>query len=154
MHLGKNSNGQLIDVASGDLVARDFYIYTAVFGTLAASATQQNNIKIEADSAFVVQKLTYFVTDSSETQQTFNTRILPNVTMAITDTGSGRNLQNSAVPISSLCGTGELPHILAQPKTFKANSIIETTIANLTATVLENVFINYIGYKIFRIRAG
>lgn len=145
-------NATQVRNANGELIVKDFFIYTANFGALAVSATEQVNIKIEADSAFVVQKMTYFTTDGSTTQQTESSRIIPNVTIAITDTGSGRNLQNEAIPLTSLAGIGELPHILAQPKTFKPNSIIQTTITNLSsADTLANLFVNYIGYKIFRI---
>ncbi len=129
----------------------EFFIYTANIGTLAAGISSTTRIQIESDSQFVVQKLTYFVTDSSETSQTDATRIVPNLALSIVDTGSGRNLQNDSIPITSICGTGELPHILATPKTFKANSIITVQVSNFATTNYANIFINFIGKKIFAI---
>lgn len=130
---------------------QEFFVYTASFGSIAANGNGTVQINIESDSQFVVQKLAYFVTDAAGTTQTNDSRILPNLTIQITDTGSGRNLQNEALPVTSICGEGDLPHILSTPKTFKANSIITTVLTNFGSDNLDNVFINFIGKKVFAI---
>lgn len=130
----------------------DFYVYTANFGTVEAAATKEQSVNIESDSQFQLQKLTYFCTDSAGTQQSFNSRILPNMTLGIVDSGSGRSMFKEPVPISSICGTGEFPHILATPKLFKANSIITLSINNFNPQNYTNVYIQLIGKKVFKVQ--
>ncbi len=139
------ANGQRFKIVT------DFFIYTASFGAIAANASQQVNINIQADSSFTVQKLTYFALVTAGTEMTADSRVLPNLTIAITDTGSGRDLQNSAVPITSICGIGELPHILSTPKVFNPNSNIQTALSEFGGDGYSSVFINYIGFKTFKI---
>lgn len=134
---------------------QEFFVYTANFGQILADSNNTVQINIESDSQFVVQKLTFFVTGTDlSISQTDSTRIIPNLTIQIVDTGSGRNLQNDAIPLSSIAGEGDLPHILSTPKTFKANSIITTNLTNFGTDPYENVFVNYIGKKVFAIAAS
>jgi len=132
-------------------VIKDFYIYEEDFVPLLASATGIGSINIQADSDFVVQKLTYFAyADPTGTLQTPTTRIIPTATVQITDSGSGRNLMEAPVPISNVFGTGELPFILPQPKLFLARTTITVSVTNLDDA---NVYIrlSLIGYKVFRL---
>ncbi len=70
--------------------------------------------------------------------------------MQITDSGSGRNLFETPLPISAVFGTGELPFILPTPKLFAARSTINITVANFSAATEYNLRFSFIGYKVFR----
>lgn len=111
------------------LVQRDIYIYQAQFLALIPEQDSTITIDIEADSSFVWLKTTYLVNNNvgDLTQETVP---VPDLTVQITDTGSGRNLQQAPVQIETMAGTGRLPFILPIPRTFKPKSTIQVTMTN------------------------
>lgn len=141
--------GQDKDSVTRDVI-KDFYIYEEDFAALAAGTSQTGNINIQADSDFVVQKLTYFA-DVAAAGQTESTRVVPLANVAITDSGSGRQLMEEAVSVPSLFGTGEIPFILPQPKLFLARSTINIVVSNFDAAQSYNLNLSFIGYKVFRL---
>lgn len=132
-------------------VIKDFYVYEEDFNSIGTATSQTGNINIQADSDFLVQKLTYFATLDTPASQTDATRIIPLINVVITDTGSGRNLMESAVPVPNLFGTGEIPFILPQPKLFLARSTISIVVSNFSTTLAYDLQLSFIGYKIFRL---
>jgi hypothetical protein len=131
-------------------VIKEFFVYEEDFLALAIGTSAAGNINIQADSDFVLQKLTYFA-DVAAAGQTAATRVVPLATLQITDTGSGRNVMESAVPITSIFGTGELPFILPTPRLFLARSTIAITVANFDAADAYNIRLSFIGYKVYRL---
>ncbi|PCI44002.1 MAG: hypothetical protein COB41_05555 [Proteobacteria bacterium] len=130
-------------------VTKDYYIYNAVVSTLAAGATQTEVINIEADANFIVQKMAYYATLGTATP-TNDDKIVPLIGISILDSGSGRNLQDQAVPLSSLAGTGALPFVLPIPRLFKARSSINIKFNNFsTLDEYTNITLSLIGHKIF-----
>lgn len=130
-------------------VLLDFFIYRAQAAALGAGASQAVTVNIQADSAFILDKMSVFA-DLAGAAQTDSTRVIPLVTLQITDGGSGRNLQNGPIPLSSIAGNGELPFVLPQPRVFVANSSITFTFTNFSlATTYTNVFLSLIGRKVF-----
>ncbi len=127
---------------------KEFFTYEEDFTGLVAGNSATGNISIQADSDFVLQKLTYQA-DIGGVAQTDSGRIIPNVTLVITDTGSGRQLMESAVPIQSLFGSGELPFILPTPRVFLSRSTIALVVANFDAAVTYNIRLSFIGYKLY-----
>jgi len=130
---------------------KDFFVYEIDFDALGNGASATSNINIQADSDFVVQKMTYFA-DISEAVQTDSSRVIPLCTIQITDTGSGRNLLDNAAPIPNIFGTGQIPFILPNPKLFVARSTVTFTVANFSAATEYNLRLSLIGYKKFRIQ--
>lgn len=131
----------------------DFYTYGLDFASLLQGTSATGQISIQADSDFVVQKLTYQA-DIAAATQTDSSRVVPNVTVQIKDTGSGRELFSTAVPLSSVFGSGQLPFILPQPKIFLARSTISITVANFDAAADYNIRLAFIGYKIFNLNGA
>jgi hypothetical protein len=86
----------------------DHFEYSAYVATLANGASATSQIQIEADADFIWVK-TLYMADASGASQTDSTRIIPLVAAAITDTGSGRNLQNRAIPLATMAGHEGLP---------------------------------------------
>lgn len=145
----RNRLGQ-VQTPNNQQVIKDFYVYEEDFSALASGATALGSINIQADSDFVVQKLTYFA-DIAAAVQTSNTRVIPLVTVQITDSGSGRNLMEAPLPISNIMGTGELPFILPQPKLFLARTTITVSVTNFSASTTYNLRLSLTGYKVFRL---
>lgn len=132
----------------------DFYVYNAVFGSLAAAAVATANINIQADADFKIQKVTVF-SELAGAAQTDSTRVIPLLTVQLTDTGSGRQLMDAQVPISNIAGTGQIPFILSQPKIIAARSVFEVNITNVSAgTTYANTWISFIGVKMFQVQPG
>lgn len=127
----------------------DFFTYTpGRFTALAAAATQTQNINIQSDSDFCLQKLTYQA-DIAAAAQTASSRVIPLINVLLTDSGSGRQLMNNILPVTGLFGTGEIPFILPKPKWFAANSNIVVQVTNFDAAATYNLQLMFIGFKRF-----
>jgi len=133
---------------SPEIIAEDFYIYNIEFTSLAPGASDVGFIQIEADSDFLIQKLGYFA-DIAGAGQTFNTIVIPLISLVIVDTGSGRQLMNNSIPVPAFWGDGRLPYILPTPKLFVKNSRINCTVTNFSAATTYRLFLNFEGKKIF-----
>lgn len=131
-----------------DNIRRDFYIYEATALALVAGGNANVIINIEADSDFLLQKFAYQA-DIAAAAFTFNTKPLPNVTIQLIDSGSGRQLMQNPTPVTSFMGDGQLPFILPNPRKFLANSTIQVAFANFDAAVTYNIRLAFIGYKIY-----
>jgi hypothetical protein len=126
--------------------SEDYFVYDITL-TLAASTSATGNINIQADSDFAWKKATYFA-DLAVAVQTAATRVIPIADILITDTGSGRQLMNEAVPINNLFGTGEIPFILPNPKVFRARSTLNIQVTNRAASEYT-LKLSFIGAKMF-----
>lgn len=133
----------------GERFDEDFFIYEfPTFTSIAAGGNQTNNVIIQADSDFLIEKLT-FQSDIAGATQNDSTRLVPNATVLITDTGSGRQLSSLAVPITAFFGTGQEPFILPKPKRIAARSTLQAIIVSFEAAVVLTIRLSLIGRKIF-----
>ena len=147
------TNGTQIDPATGlplSQFTEDYFQYTIDFAALNSGTSQNDSIQIQADSEFKWLKSTYHA-DIANAAFVANTRPIPNVTIQIVDTGSGRQLIDQPTPIANIFGTGELPFILPIPRIFKARSSMAITVANFDAAVNYNLRLAFIGTKIYRL---
>lgn len=126
---------------------QDFFVYSpgAVFA-IAGGATSTQQIQIESDAEFLCTKLAYFV-DIALAIQTDSTRVIPLITLQITDGGSSRNLFSSPQPLSSVAGEGDKPFMLPVPRVFRSNSTITLAFSNFSAATTYNVRFSMIGIK-------
>lgn len=128
---------------------RDFFVYDIDFLAIAAAGgTATGQIQIQADADFELQKLTHF-SDVAAAAQTEATRVLPLVTVQITDTGTGRQMFNAPVPIPAMFGDGRIPFILPTTKVFSRNASVSFVLSNYSAATAYNVRLQLIGAKIF-----
>lgn len=127
----------------------DHYIYSINAASIAAGASQSFPLSIEADSNFTWEKTSVFASLAGATQ-TQSSQVLPQVTVQIQDSGSGRLLQNIPVQITSMAGNGQLPFVLPVPRVFKARSTVIFTLVNTSAAeTYTNLQLSLIGYKSF-----
>lgn len=135
------------EIAQGT-VDVDWYTYAVTFSNLATESSQTSSINIEADSDFQIMKTTAFAAIDLEAAPAVG---IIQASVMLTDTGSGRNLMNQAIPIPSLFGTGELPFILPEYKLLFARSVLAVTVTNLSANAqYQTLTLNFIGRKVFR----
>ena len=142
------SMAEELDPERVDRTRRDFYTYEAEALAIAPAGSANDIINIEADSDFMLQKLT-FEADIAAAAFTDSARPIPLVTIQIIDSGSGRQLMQNPIPVASLFGTGELPFILPNPRKFMRNSTMQIAFTNFDAAITYNVRLAFIGYKIY-----
>lgn len=123
----------------------DFYIYEAQATALAVGASTNDSVQIEADSDFILQKLTAQAIGSAAGAVQAN----PLCLIQITDTGSGRQMMSAPIPVLSFFGTGQLPFILPNPKKFMRNSTIQVAFTSYEPTLAITLRLAFIGYKIY-----
>lgn len=151
---GRSRFGQAEDGQPGQAQAskkiKDFYIYRTVYDSLTFGTSQSANFTVEADSDFMLHKLSFFA-DIAGGAQTNDTIVVPLANALITDTGSGRQLSAGGIPVPSYFGSGRLPFILPVPKLFLARSVVQVQVENFSAGTDYNLKLAFIGYKIFRL---
>ncbi len=130
---------------------QDYFLYGLDFGTIAANGNATGNIQIQADSDFTWLASTYFAFSDGDPVQTVSDRLYPSITMQITDSGSGRQLFNIALPVTSFAGDGALPYPLTTPRVFKARSNVQFAVSNLAASATR-LFFTLHGQKVFSFR--
>jgi hypothetical protein len=128
--------------------AKDFFIYELDFASIAAGASATLSFNVQADSDFLLTKLAYHNT-IADANYNADAAPIPNVGVIIQDTGSGRQLMNSAVPVTAIFGTGQLPFILPRQRLFLANSTINVTLTNFSAATASKLRLSFIGEKAF-----
>lgn len=137
-----------MDNNNSQYLAQDVFTYEVDFTALAAGAPQSSSIQIENSSDFLWQKATFFA-DIAAAAQTQSGQVLPLATVLLTDSGSARQLMNSAVPIPNMFGVGYSPFILTVPKKFLARSSITVAVTNFSAATTYNIRLSFIGVKLF-----
>lgn len=126
----------------------EMFWYNATFSALAAAASSTAQVQIQADADFIILKQTRFVTnDADESVVT-----APLATVLLTDTGSGRQMMDSAVHIENLFGTAQFPYILPQSKRLAANSTFQVQVTSLAPSITMNIWINFAGQKQYKFR--
>ena len=130
----------------------DWWVENVTILGLAQAGVANANIQVQADSAFKLIKLG-IMADIAGAPVTEGARIVPLVTMQITDTGSGRNLFSGAVAIGALWGFGPLPHILPIPRLFLPRSNIALQFTNYSGGAGEtyNLRLAFEGTKVFKL---
>jgi hypothetical protein len=125
----------------------DYYWYVTNVQALAAAATGNSQIQVDAGTDFFWIATT-IQSDIAEAPLTESSDIIPLVTVLINDTGTSRNLMNAPVPLGSICGDGKRPYRLVRPRLFRANSIIGFTFTNYSAgTTYGNLYVTLHGYR-------
>jgi hypothetical protein len=128
---------------------RDFFVYPAEFGSIAAAANATVNINISADSDFYLTALTLFATLAGAAQ-TDASQVAPQLLYQITDTGSGRQLFNGSLPAWSIAGDGKRPFRLIHPRLFRRSTTIQVVATNFSAAeTYTRSWLNFVGFKLY-----
>lgn len=119
---------------SGGQYTQDYFLYVIGPFNIAAAATAQGNINIQADSNFIWQYSTMFAALHS---LNFDTPITDNllipITVQIADGGSGRQLFSAPVPINSLAGIGREPYVMPINRIFMSKSTVNFSFTSIDA---------------------
>lgn len=134
--------------APRNYISQDFFVYEVDFSALAPAASQTSSFTVQQEADFLLTKIN-MTPDIAAAAYTDSTRPVPLVTITINDTGSGRNLMSSAVPLPALFGSGGLPFILPRQRLFVASSVVNITLTNYDAATTYNIRLSFIGEKAF-----
>lgn len=129
-----------------------FFVYTLpVISSLGAGSSSSQTITFDQDSTFYWTKTTYFV-DLAAAAMVDGTRPIPLLTVNMTDTGSGRLLTSSAMPIDGVAGyKASEPYILPAPRKWAPNSTLRVTVTNYSSvTTYTNIYMLFHGVKSYK----
>ena len=125
----------------------DFYGYQVNVTSIAAAANATVNINIRAHADFIIHKLAMFC-DIAGAVQTDSTRVLPLVTLQLTDTGAGKQFFSDVVPLPILFGAGGGPFILPGPRRIAANSTLQFAFNNYSAATTYRLYLTLLGVEV------
>lgn len=131
------------------IIGEQFAVYsTGRLAAISAGGTLNPNIQIQADSDFLIEKMTY-AADLAGAAQTDSSRVIPNVSVQLQVSGPGTVLFNVQSPLSSLFGNGELPFILPVAYLLAASSTLQITLTSFEASNTPRITLNFIGRKLY-----
>lgn len=126
-----------------------WFVYNiAITTALAAGSSTQGNFQVDKDSDFFWTKLSIHALVGG-TSTDYSTVQAPDVSLTITNTSSGRNYSNNAVPALNIAGTANLPFILPMETYLPAVSLINVQFANVGSVTYSAINLSFIGYKAF-----
>lgn len=149
-----NDNEALLQMLESLLRAKQVikkpFTYSTTFSNanLTAAATVTNQLQIQADAPFLIQAQTY-AANVAAAGQTASTATYPIASVLLTDTGSGMQLSNQAVPVTSLFGNGQFPFVLPEPYLLQAKANLQVAVTNSDAAQAYNLTLNFHGVKLF-----
>lgn len=142
---GNLTNQNLKDNTQYD---RDWFTYVFPIGSLTTLAVSNQVINVQADSAFELMQITGSANLNGQTEPWSINSQLP-FTIFITDTGTSRNLMSAPLPLSMVCGSGNLPFILPQDRIFMPKSTIQIQVTSISPSTWNNIYIGFSGAKLF-----
>lgn len=134
--------------------ARDFFAWSVdLEGTtpLAAGTTATRTFLVDADADALLVSLTG---DWSDAGAFTKTPVTPPFKVSLSDSGSGRLLQNVAFMWGAMVGTGQLPGYLPYPKLIPRSSNVTVNVQNLDGANAYDLHLTFAGFKIFPFAEG
>ncbi len=126
-----------------------FQYQTPTIASLAHGASQQVTIQFDQNSSFNWLRTTYAVNISGDAEE-LSLMILPEVTLQITDQGSGMSFMNAPIPLYSFAGFGQLPYVLPTPQLIQPNASFVYSFSNYSSgSTYINLTVQFHGYRIF-----
>lgn len=138
--------------AGGSIVQGDgfYYIYDIIpAASIANGVTSTVTQQFDQVTVFKWVRTTFYC-DLAGAAQTESTRVLPLVTLKITDIASGFAFMNNPIPLFTMAGAAELPYVLPTPQFILANAVLQFTFANISAaTTYTGLQVQLHGYKLY-----
>lgn len=126
----------------------EYVVNVAAISTVIANVSTPLQIENDADFFWIATTYQASIAAAALTEAT---NIIPLVLLEMQDTGSGRNFQNSPVPLTGIAGDGKRPFRLIRPRRFGANTVINFKWTNAVAAGTEYAIRMVLcGYKIYR----
>lgn len=143
-YVGLYSDALPADVRGAPLDA--FFFNVDFLSIAAAGGTDTQTFVVPQNSDYLIVGATATVSDPAAEE---TTRPTSSLTIAMTDSGSGRELQNRPAGFGNLVGTGQRPAVWPHPKYLDRSSEFSTVIVNNDTVNAIRVRLSYIGFKAF-----
>jgi hypothetical protein len=143
----------------GKTVLKDPYIYTVQIDGIVA-ATQpappaivpgigNRSFNVDADADFLILDIGYQVRVQNQlTPLTESTRLVPDLRVQLTDTGSGRRIMDAPVPLPLIGGVDSIQLPYESPKLIPAKGSFQVDAYNYN-NVVYDLFLAFKGVKLF-----
>jgi hypothetical protein len=129
--------------------ARTFFNYESdITATLAAGVSVTQSFNIAGDSDFFWTKFCVFA-EVGGAATTASAAQVPDVTMLLINTTTGRQYSSSATPLANMAGNGQFPFILPMITMWQAKSTISVQLANQGNAAYTNLQLSFLGIKAF-----
>jgi len=150
MNVPGDRNGPQQGYNAGQYVAKNSFIYgTGFVAALLPASSTSSTFNIDGDSDFYWQKLNVHAV-SADDATTYANELLPEVNIVITNTTTGRQYMNAAIPLANIAGTARLPFILPMVTYFPAKSTIKVEYQNVSDNATySDLYLSFIGIKAF-----
>lgn len=127
----------------------DFFGYSFdIAAGIAAGASASANISIASDGSFIVTDLAGTLVTANSSSASFGAIEFENVTIQITDSGSGRNFFDRPIPFNHLFGqAGGNRYQLPVPKIVQNNATLTCTLTNNGSVAVTRVYGTFFGVK-------
>ena len=150
-HTINDADFQLLQLTKGQILDDPFFYVFPLFTNIAAAGSQQQVIQFQADSYFRIEQIALHFNLANATFQ-WATRNIPNASLVLTDSGSGRQLMNGAIPLTALSGYDGSPFILPIPKIMNPSATMVGVVSNFDAAVATGQYIiTLIGRKLYNV---
>lgn len=125
----------------------DIFFYSTAYFTMGAAigALATQNVQIDADGDFYWCATSYQA-DVAAAALTEATNVIPLVTVEYVATGSGRFLQNIAMPLAAVAGDGKRPYRFTRPRILVAQTTFQLKFVNRAAIAYQIQVVLH-GYK-------
>lgn len=114
----------------------------------AGAANVPSQVSIQADADFLILTQTYDC-NTANAARTANNIVIPNVSVTLTDTGSGYQMMDQAVNVPAIFGNGQFPFVLPNPKLMPAKATLQVLASNFDAAAGYNLFLYFNGVKLY-----
>ena len=126
----------------------DYYVYNFEILALAPGDIDSDVQQVETESNFVWTKTSGFASVANAAQN-YDTRVVPLVTLQVTDVGSGRSLFSGPAAWSSVVAWGEIPYILPLKRRWQGGTSMRIDVVNFDAVLTYDLRLSFSGYKDF-----
>lgn len=135
-----------------EIEAELFAYQFPTMGPFTAALAAQAQVQIQANTAFEMRGIVYYW-NLNNAAFTSGTRPIPNVTIQLQDSGSGKNLFSAPVPLPSIAEYGEYRRrALLWPRIFMPNATISATVTNFDAAVVTGLLrLTLVGRHLYRL---
>lgn len=134
IHQISDADWQLLQMTKGEILDDPFWYIFPLFTNIASLGSQTQIIQFQVDSFFRIERISCHFT-LADAAFLYNTRPMPNASLTLTDSGSGRQLMNAPIPITSLSGYEGEEYDLVIPKIIVPGATLTGTVLNFDAAV-------------------
>src|SRR5258708_28143308 len=147
--MNAGARNAILDQLTQDTIDPTVYTYSISYRAAAGgnaigvgAVNLVGSVNIQADSDFLVLNQSYDA-NTANGARTFNTLVVPNIRVLLTNTGSGYNLMDSPVPVHAIFGYGWDYYAMPVPLLLPAKATLQAQVTNDDAAAAYNLHLMF-----------